>query len=405
MESIEGTVPREGYLKRLRAGKDHTNTIKVITGVRRSGKSTLLRQFMYELKASGIEEDRIFYMNFESEEYQHLEEYKEVQNILRNSIDKKKRTYVFLDEVQRITGWEKNANSLMVDYDADIYVTGSNAYLLSSELATYLSGRYVEIKMLPLSFKEYLVLHPLSNEKNIDQRFQEYLRYGALPIIRPDIDSDTYIKGQLEGVYNTVLMRDVVERLKLRNVEGIKRISRFLFSNIGNLTNINTIATKAELSPTTVKDYVEALEDAYLLYKVNRFDVIGKKILMSNEKYYVSDTGIRNMDVGWSSGAEIWKLLENIVYLELVRRGYGVVVGSYKDKEIDFTATGINGIEYYQVAQSILDPKAAEREARALDGVNDNYPKTIITMDRIRNAPGKGIRHLNVIDWLLDIQR
>jgi predicted AAA+ superfamily ATPase len=185
----------------------------------------------------------------------------------------------------------------------------------------------------------------------------------------------------------------------------MKRISEFLFSNIGNLTNISTIAAKAGMSPTSVKNYVEALTDAYLVYKVNRYDVIGKKILMSTEKYYVSDTGIRNMVLGWSGGEHIWKMLENVVYLELIRRGYRVVVGSYKDREIDFTATGIDGIEYYQVAQSIMDPQTAEREARALDGVNDNYPKTILTMDRVRNDPGKGIRHLNIIDWLLDRHR
>ncbi|MCL2712868.1 MAG: ATP-binding protein [Methanomassiliicoccaceae archaeon] len=402
METTEKIVLREDYLKRLRDGKDRTDTVKIITGVRRCGKSTLMKQYADELRVSGVDDDRIFFIDFDSEEYQDIIDYKEVQTILRNNVDKKKRTYVFFDEIQRINKWEKNINSLLTDYDADIYITGSNAYLLSSELATYLSGRYIEIKMLTLSFKEYLVLNPVSNEKDINLRFEEYLRYGSIPMIRPDLSSAEYIKSQLEGIYNTILVKDVVTRLKLRSIEGIKRISMFLFSNVGNLTNISNIADAAGMSSTSVKKYVTAMEEAYLFYRVNRYDVVGKKILMSNDKYYASDTGIRNLMIGRGYGADKWKLLENVVYLELIRRGYSVVVGSYKDREIDFTATGLNGIEYYQVAQSIDDPKTAEREARALDGVNDNYPKTIITTDRVRNDPGKGIRHLNIIDWILE---
>jgi predicted AAA+ superfamily ATPase len=384
----------------MREGKDHTDTIKVITGMRRCGKSTMMKQFMDELKASGVTEDSIFYMNFESEEYLDLSDYKEVTKILREKVDKKKRTYVFLDEVQRITGWEKNTNALMVDYDADIYVTGSNSYLLSSELATYISGRYIEIKMLPLSFKEYLDLNPISNEKNLDQRFLDYLMYGAIPLIRPDENSQEYIKYQLEGIYNTVLVKDVSTRLNPRNMEGVKAISRYLLSNVGNLTNILSVSEASGISQATVKSYINALEDAYLFYKVNRFDVKGKKILKSNEKYYVSDTGLRNMMLGWAHGMDIGRLIENVVYLELIRRGYQVVVGSYRDKEVDFTAFKMGEVEYYQVTQSIMDPSTAEREARSLDAINDNHPKTILSMDWVRADPGRGIRHVNVIDWL-----
>ncbi|MCL2509999.1 MAG: ATP-binding protein [Methanomassiliicoccaceae archaeon] len=401
MESFENTVLRKDYLRQLMEGKDRTDTVKIVTGMRRCGKSTLIRQFIEELKRTGVEDSSIFYLNFESEEYQDISDYKEVTEILRKNVYKKNRTYVLFDEFQRVEGWEKNVNSLMVDYDADIYITGSNAYLLSSELATYISGRYIEIKMLPLSFREYLEINPISNEKNIDSRFDDYLRYGALPMVRPDLSGPDFIRGQLEGVYNTVLVKDVATRLELRSMDGLRKISKFLFSNIGNMTNIASTAEAADMSPTTVKNYVSALEDAYLFYKVERFDVKGKKILNSREKYYVSDTGIRNMTLGWSRGMDIGRLIENVVYLELIRRGYEVVVGSFKNWEIDFTASKADIVEYYQVSLSIMDPATAERESRSLDAADDNFPKMILSMDRVKAEPGKGIRHINVIDWLL----
>ena len=401
MESLDKTILRKDHLKQLMEGKDRTETVKIVTGMRRCGKSTLMRQFMDELRRSGVEEDKIFYLNFESEDYQDISDYREVTDILRKNVSKTSRTYVLFDEIQRVEGWEKNVNSLMADYDTDIYITGSNAYLLSSELATYISGRYVEIKMLPLSFKEYLEINPASNEKSTESRFEDYLRYGALPMIRPDLSGPEFIRGQLEGVYNTVLVKDVATRLKLRSMDGMRKISKYLFSNVGNLTNMASIAEASKMSPTAVKNYVAALEEAFLLYKAERYDIKGKKILKSKEKYYVSDTGIRNMTLGWSQGMDIGKLIENVVYIELIRRGYRVVVGSYKDWEIDFTAFKMDEVEYYQVTLSIMDPSTAEREARSLDAVDDNYPKTILSMDRVKADPGKGIRHTNIIEWLL----
>ena len=402
MDLIEKTVLREDYLAWLREGKDRTDTVKVVTGMRRCGKSTLIMQFIDELKASGIPDNRILHIDFDSEDYQDLADYKEVRDVLKKNVSRTERTYVFLDEVQKIEGWEKNIKSLTADYNADVYVTGSNAYLLSSELATYISGRYLEIKMLPLSFKEYLVMNPVSAEKSVDQRFSEYLIYGSLPVIRPDIQSERYMRGLLEGIYNTVLVRDVITRLRLRSTAGIKKISGFLFSNIGNLTNIASIAAAAGMSPTAVKNYVTALEEAYLFYKVSRFDVKGKKMLNTNEKYYAADTGVRNMMLGWSHGLDTGRLIENVVCLELIRRGYQVVVGSYRDREVDLTAFMNGNTEYYQVAQSIMDPSTAERESKVLDGIRDNNLKMILTMDRVRTSPGKGIRHVNVIDWLLN---
>ena len=401
MESFDKTILRKDHLKQLMEGKDRTETVKIVTGMRRCGKSTLMRQFMDELRRSGVEEDKIFYLNFESEDYQDISDYREVTDILRKNVSKTSRTYVLFDEIQRVEGWEKNVNSLMADYDTDIYITGSNAYLLSSELATYISGRYVEIKMLPLSFKEYLEINPASNEKSTESRFEDYLRYGALPMIRPDLSGPEFIRGQLEGVYNTVLVKDVATRLKLRSMDGMRKISKYLFSNVGNLTNMASIAEASKMSPTAVKNYVAALEEAFLLYKAERYDIKGKKILKSKEKYYVSDTGIRNMTLGWSQGMDIGKLIENVVYIELIRRGYRVVVGSYKDWEIDFTAFKMDEVEHYQVTLSIMDPSTAERESRSLDAVDDNYPKTILSMDRVKADPGKGIRHINIIEWLL----
>lgn len=397
---IENKVLREDYLKKLRSGRDRTDTIKIITGMRRSGKSTLMQQFMEELKTSGIDDNRIFHLNLESKEYDNINNFRDLNSILSSKITVDGRIYIFLDEIQRVEEWERTANSLMVDYDADIYITGSNAFLLSSELATYLSGRYIEIKMLPLSFKEYLELHPMSIEKNLDVRFTDYLTYGALPLLEPDNEDKEFIEGQIEGVYNTVLVKDVQSRLKPKDIVDLESVARYLYSNVGNLTNILNISKSSGITSNTVKSYVNALEESYLFYKVYRFDVKGKKILRSSEKYYASDVGIRNMVLGGRL-SDTGRVLENVVFLELIRRGYKVTIGSYRDREVDFTATKFDVVEYYQVTESLMFSFTAEREISALDGIDDNYPKIILSMDRVMKDPGKGIRHLNVIDWLL----
>jgi len=394
------TVLRHDYLRRLRGGKDVTHTVKVITGMRRSGKSTLMAQFIEELKDSGVSGDRIFFFDLESKDYENVNDFRDLNKVIASRINTKDRVYVFLDEVQKVEGWERTVNSLMTDYDADIYVTGSNAYLLSSELATYMSGRSVEIKMLPLSFKEYLELHPANEKKDRNTRFGEYMVYGALPIIDPDNTDREFISGQLEGVYNTVLVKDVQRRLRAKNIVDLEAVSKFLYSNIGNLTNALNISKHSGIAPATVKSYVNALEEAYLFYKVYRFDIMGNRILKSAEKYYASDTGIRNTILGGGI-SNTGRVLENIVFLELIRRGYKVVIGSYRDMEIDFTAQRWDGTKYFQVAETMIASSTAEREVRSLDSVNDNYPKTILTMDNMIINPGKGIRHLNVIDWLL----
>jgi len=394
-------VLREDYLKRLRGGRDVTHTVKVITGMRRSGKSVLLEQFAEELRNSGVGNERIIFIDMDSKENESVENFKDLNAAIASKISVKGRVYVFLDEVQKVEGWERTVNSLMTDYDADIYITGSNAYLLSSELATYLSGRYAEIKILPLSFTEYLELHPPDAIKNLDTRFAEYVHYGALPVIDPDTADKEFIYGQIEGVYNTVLVKDVQKRLKAKNIADIERVSKFMYSNIGNVTSISNISTNSGKTPATVGSYVEALERAYLFYKVIRFDIRGKKLLSTTEKYYASDTGMRNTVLNGGTVSDTGRLLENIVFLELLRRGYNITSGSYRDLEIDFAAKKAGRTEYFQVTESMMRSGTEEREVRSLDSADDNYPKTILSLDRMFIDPGKGIRHLNLIDWLL----
>ncbi|MDR3282839.1 MAG: ATP-binding protein [Candidatus Methanoplasma sp.] len=398
---VDGMVLRDEYIKRLDAHRDRKGVAKIVTGVRRCGKSVLMRQYIDHLKESGVNEEDIVYINMESSEFNTVDDFREFGDVLDDRIPPDSHAYVFIDEIQNVSGWEKNVSSMMADHDVDIYITGSNAYLLSSELATFISGRYVEVKMMPLSFAEYLELHPVDGDRTIDSRFNDYLRYGALPIVNPDKAAmqDTY--DLLTGIYNTVLIKDVLNRLEIRSSSTLTRITKFLMSNIGNRTNTFTIAKELELSNATVEKYVTALEEALLIYKAERYDVRGKRILKSNGKYYASDTGIRNAVLGSAAGGDMGRQIENVVYLELRRRGYEVVVGSYIDLEVDFTAFLGDRVEYYQVTQTMLNEEVAEREAKSLRRVRDSFPKTILSLDRVMARPGDGIEHLNVIDWLL----
>ncbi len=391
-------VLRDDYLNHLWSWKDHTDVIKIVTGMRRCGKSTLLIQYIEKLRESGAE--NIVYINFESKAADDIIDYKDLNKHLEKNIDSSKRAYIFLDEVQRVQGWERTLNSLSVDYDADVYVTGSNAYMLSSELSTYLSGRYVEIKMLPLSFKEYIKLHPTDSENSIEKRFQDYLEKGAIPLIDPD--DEVHTDELLQGIYSTILRKDVSSRLEIVDVRVLDEIVMFLMSNVGNVTSSSAIAKEISLSPTTVKRYLQGLEDAFLIYKAYRYDVKGKRMLKTTEKYYAADTGMRNVIL--HSTGDLGRVLENAVFLELLRRGYSVTSGSHYDREIDFVATKGKEVRYYQVALTILDENTFSREVRSLESVPDNYPKTILTLDRIINAPPNGIVAMNVIDWMLGKQ-
>ena len=395
------TVPRKDYLEHLWSWKDKKEVIKIITGMRRCGKSTLMMQYMDKLREEGHGKD-IIYINFESKDADWIKDHKDLNTFLGTRIDPSKRTYVLMDEIQRVDSWERTVNSLSVDYDADVYITGSNAYMLSSELSTYLSGRYVEIKMLPFSFQEYIQLHPVDPMNPIDKRFMDFMVKGAIPMVDPDDGERT--DELLQGIYSTILRKDVSARLEVMDVRTLDQIVMFLMSNIGNVTSSASIAKELSVSYATVKRYLQGLEGAFLIYKAYRYDVRGKKLLKTTEKYYAADTGMRNSILGGTGGKDIGRVMENVVFLELLRRGYTVTAGSHYNREIDFVAVKRDVTEYYQVSLTIMDEVTFEREVRSLDSVPDSFPKIILTMDRVINTPPNGIRAVNVIDWILGKQ-
>lgn len=392
-------VIREEYLKQLRLGKNHQELIKIVTGIRRCGKSTLIKQFINELRSSG--EESILYINFEDIEHSEYNTFRDLNAYIKDNVNPDRKTYIFFDEIQRIEGWEKSINALMISYDTDIYITGSNAYLLSSELSTYLSGRYVEIKMTPFSFKEYLKLHPADQNHSLNMRFSDYIWTGSMPMINPDED-ESFNRMILDSIYNTIVVKDITPRSKIKSINTLNSIVRFLFSNIGNITSASSIAKQIESDPRVVENCLKALEDAYIVEKAERYDIRGKKLLKTLEKYYVEDTGIRNAILGISSREDISRQLENIAYLELKRRGYQICVGRYGDQEVDFTAMKGDVKEYYQISMSIKDENTYARETRSLNSIKDSHPKTILTLDEMKFITNEGIKVKNIIDWLLE---
>ena len=387
-------VKRTEYLGLLREFKDVPSVIKVITGIRRCGKSTLLDQFAEELRDNGVDSEHIFHMNFESFEGQSTVSSEELKKTLR-SLPTSGMVYVMLDEIQNVNGWEMIVAALETIKNYDVYITGSNSHMLSTDLATHLSGRYIEIHMFPFSFKEYMQLHP--GDK--DERFLQYLRYGGLPDADPD-RGDRYCRGYLDAAFNTVLVKDILERLKTDDIGVIKSIAVFLYSNIGNITNRSAISKGTGLNQATVNRYVDAMEEALLFHHADRYDMVGKKLLSTNGKYYASDVGMRNNAMAGGT-PDIGRSMENVVFLELLRRGYKVRIGSYRDKEIDFSAVRGEETEYYQVSETMLAPETKEREMRPLRSVKDNFPKTVLTLDRFGLGNYDGIQTVNIIDWLL----
>ena len=391
-------VLRKDYLSLLEAGKDENAVVKVITGMRRSGKSTLMNQFIEKLKAAGVSDDRIFLINFEMAEYQYINDRTILNKWILDNIPKEGQCYVFLDEIQNVNDWEMSVSALQIMPNCDVYITGSNSKMLSSELSTHISGRYAEVKVLPLSFSEYLELHP-SDDK--DSRFSDYLRYGGLPVVNPDSDR-TFIEGLLEGIFNTVLVKDVLYRLKTDDVSKITAIAKFLYFNIGNITNIDNIATETGISNPTVSKYVEEMSKAFLFYYAEKYNIVGKKILKTNGKFYASDLGMRNVIIGLGLARDISKPLENVVFMELLRRGYEVRIGSYRDWEVDFTVIGPDGVEYYQICETMLSDDIYKRESHPFKAIKDNCPKTILTLDKFGLGSNDGIKIVNLVDWLLD---
>ena len=392
-------VIREGYLDKLRSGKDLTDVVKVVTGMRRVGKSTLLDQYIASLISGGVDPKDIVKMNLETFEFGDIDTSDKLDRTLLERIGEGGRKYVFLDEIQNVGGWERSVSRLINTGRCDVYVTGSNSKLLSSELATHIAGRFVEIAVLPLSFTEYLELHPGDAER----RFSEYLRFGALPEIDPS-RGEEFCRAQLTGIFNTVLVDDVLARLGTGDANTLRSVARFLYGNIGNITNTDMVAKALRIGPVTVNRYVGKLEEAFLIHRAERYDIIGTRILKTNAKIYASDLGLRNAVLVGAEGTDISRPLENVVYLELLRRGYAVRIGSYRDREIDFTAVRNGRVEYYQVCLSMMSPETRERELRPLSSVGDNFPKTILTADRLGLGTESGIEVANVTDWLAGVE-
>lgn len=395
---------RDLYLNKLIAFKDKP-LIKVITGMRRCGKSTLLDLFKRYLMQSGVSKDHIVSINFESMTVDDIKNYKELYTFIKGKISASGKTYILLDEVQQVVSWEKAVNSFTVDFDVDIYITGSNAYLLSSELSTLLSGRYVEIKMLPLSFKEYLDFNDFGKNDDPALFFERYLQYGGLPAITVIKDSPETISPFLSGVYNTVIMKDVVERNEVRDAALLESVVKFVVSNVGSLISTKKISdylTSAGRKTTseTIDNYLKMLESAFIIYRANRYDLKGKMYLKTQEKYYVVDTGIRNELLGFRD-TDYGYILENVVYFELLRQGFEVAVGKIGTLEVDFVATKPDKKIYYQVSATILDRVVREREIRPLLGIQDNYEKVILTMDRSFVMDYEGVRVENILDFLM----
>lgn len=398
-------IAREIYLKKLRQLRDQ-DLIKVITGVRRCGKSTLLSAFRDELQESGVSANNIIFFNFEERENIKFSEWTVLYDeILAKTIPGEKN-YVFLDEVQLIVNFEKLVDSLFVKKNIDLYITGSNAYLLSSELATLLTGRYIAINLHPFSFAEYTLAFP--EEKNTDRLFRQYMNSSAFPEavnlskIAPELVND-----YLQSIYDTVIGKDIVTRHKLRNFNNLQRIIEFLFDTIGSLISPTNIAEQLnkgsdrKISHNTVIKLIGYLSESYILYAAPRYDIKGKELLSTNEKYYVVDLGLKNITSTNKYDADLGHKLENVIYFELLRRGGKVFVGKNKDKEVDFVVQKAeNEREYYQVAYTVNDEKTLEREVSSFRNIKDHYPKFLLTLD-YDNSIIDGIQKKNVIDWLL----
>ena len=404
-------IERKNYLEKLIAWKDE-KVIKVVTGIRRCGKSTLLDLYKEYLKKNGVGDGQIVAVNFEDLENEALQDYKALYAYLSDRLCHGKMTYIFLDEIQKVEGFEKVVDSLYIKENVDVYMTGSNSWLLSGELATLLSGRYIEIKMLPFSFAEF---YASRGGGDADRLFADYMANGSFPYIatmdRTKEKTDMY----LEGIYNTVIVKDIEERQnrkekdpnkrKVSDISLLKNISKFLASSIGSPVSVKRIAdyitsSGRKVSQNTIDDYIEALVQAYVFYQVERYDVEGKQLLKQNGKFYIVDLGLRRYllpkreyDLGYS--------LENVIYLELLRRGYEVNVGKMGQTEVDFVAKKDDVISYYQVTASLTEQTTFEREMKPLKKINDNYPKKILTLDRFTLGNYEGIEVQNAVDWLL----
>lgn len=404
-------VQRKEYLEKLIGWKDD-DVIKVVTGIRRCGKSTLLMQYQEYLKSIGIEENQIIAVNFEELEYEELCDYKKLYAYIKDRLVADKITYIFLDEIQKVPSFEKVVDSLYVKPNIDIYITGSNAYMLSGDLATLLTGRYVEISMLPLSFSEYMQL----SDKDKESAFADYIKYGGLPFVATMDRTDDKVDTYLEGIYNTVIVKDIEDRQKrqesnsdkrkINDIPLLKTIAKYLSSVIGSPVSLRGItnylvSSGRKISANTVSNYVDALIESFIFYPAERFDIVGKQLLKANKKYYMVDLGIRNhilprkyYDLGFS--------VENIVFFELLRRGCKVTIGKYQENEVDFVAEKRGEFTYIQVTADMVSESTFDREMKPLYAIQDNYEKIVLTLDKLTVGNYDGIKVVNVIDWLLN---
>ena len=407
-------IDRKEYLDFLVKSKDR-QIIKVVSGVRRCGKSTLFEIYKDFLLENGVAKNQIISINFEDMDYEELTDYKKLYEYIKSKMIGDKRNYIFLDEIQHVDKFEKVVDSLFIKENTDLYITGSNAYFMSSELATLLSGRYIELKMLPLSFKEYyqakLEYEKLEQKENrvsktLIQYYNEYILNSSFPYTL-QLDSDLKnIHEYLSGIYNSVLLKDIVARLKISDVMRLESVVKYIFDNIGNLTSLskigNTLTSMGRKTDAkTIEKYIRGLTDSLLVHEVSRYNIKGKEFLSTLSKYYVADLGLRQMILG-NRNIDMGHILENIIYLELLRRKGNVYVGQFDKNEIDFVVINSNEIEYYQVALTVLDENTLKRELEAFKNIKDNYPKYLITLDDVMvNTDYDGIKVVNALEWLL----
>ena len=404
-------INRPQYIDQLIQNKD-VDLVKIVTGIRRCGKSSILDLYHQYLSENGVDESHIIHMNLESLRFRDITDHIKFYDYVAGHIQPDSKTYLIFDELQNVPDWEKAIESFRLDYDVDIYITGSNAYLLSTEFSTLLSGRYVEIKVLPLSFKEFLTFYDFDTSVTMEEKFRKYLQFGGMPILREYKFNEARVNQALEGIYSTVVLKDILQRNSQADNATLQKIMRFMCSNIGSITSPNNIGVilsnegdiregkSKGIAGKTVNKYISMLCSAYIFSSVGRYDVKGKQLLKTLEKNYIIDLGFRNMLLGFR-GADRGHIIENIVYLELIRRDWRVYIGKVGETEVDFVAEKPGDKLYIQVTESIQSPETRDRELRPLQMIRDNYEKIILSMDRDFITSYEGIKSINLIDWLL----
>ncbi len=393
-------IDRPAYLEQLIRFREK-DVIKVITGIRRCGKSTLFDLYCEYLRQDGVQEDQIIRVNMEDPDYHEIRDYMQLYDLIMKQTHSESMNYIFIDEVQNVPEFQKAVDGLYIRENCDVYITGSNAYLLSGELATLLAGRYVEIRMLPLSFKEYL--SALEDPSDLMVKYQNYIQNGSFPYVL-QLERKRDIHAYLEGIYTSIILKDIMARYRIADAGGLDSVVRFMFDNVGNLCSATKIANTMtsggrKIAISTVENYLNALTECFILYKADRYDVKGKQYLTTGNKYYLCDIGLRYYLLG-TKRADMGHILENVVYLELLRRGYEVYVGKAGNAEIDFVAIGEEGEEYYQVALTALEESTLERELAPLESIRDHNPKYLLTMDFTPLTSHNGIKQWNVLEWL-----